>query len=204
MKKQIILIFCCFFYTQTLIAKTTVLFLGDSLTEGYGLEEKYSYPSILKNRLQQEGYDIHFINAGISGSTSASALSRLQWYAKTKIDIAVLALGANDGLRGIAVHSMEKNLSEAIEFILDKDIKVVFAGMKIPPNYGIEYAKNFSDVFPRLAKKYKITFIPFLLDKVAAKPHLNLPDGIHPNKEGYKIVAENVYQYLKPLIPKSP
>ena len=185
-------------------ATTTIVFLGDSLTEGYGLEKTEAFPYLFEQALKAKGYkDIKVINAGISGSTSASALSRVKWYLHIKPTILVLALGANDGLRGLDPQAMKKNLAMAIKLALERNIQVVLAGIKIPPNYGIQYTKEFEAVYPQLAEEFKIPFIPFLLDGVAARPEMNLPDGIHPNSRGHQIIARHVLENLLPLLPKS-
>lgn len=180
----------------------TVIFLGDSLTEGYGLDSGQAFPDLIDDKLKQAGMDhIRVINAGISGSTSASALSRLQWYIRSMPDLLVLSLGANDGLRGLSVEEMKANLAETIEFAQDNGVKVVLTGMMIPPNYGPEYTQAFANVFPELAAKYDIPLMPFLLQDVAAVPELNQADGIHPNAEGARIVADNVFDFLEPFLP---
>lgn len=182
----------------------TILFLGDSLTEGLGLDEGQSFPSLIESRFKERGRtDIKVINGGVSGATSASALSRLRWFARAKPDLMLLALGANDGLRGLDVKEMEKNLRDAIEFAQANDIQVALAGMLIPPNMGPEYTEAFAAVFPRLAEEYQLPFLPFLLEGVAAVPELNQGDGIHPNAEGTRIVADLVWEFLQPLIPSS-
>ena len=181
----------------------TVLFLGDSLTEGLGLDAEQAYPSLVDEKLQAEGYEhINVINAGISGSTSASALERMQWYVRSQPDLVFLALGANDGLRGLNVANMRNNLAEAIEFALSNNVDVALAGMLIPPNMGEEYTTEFARVFPDLAAHYDIPLMPFLLQDVAAMPELNQADGIHPNAEGSVIVAAHVYDFLLPLLPQ--
>ncbi|HTR00243.1 MAG TPA: arylesterase [Candidatus Acidoferrum sp.] len=180
----------------------TVLFLGDSLTAGYGLEEGQAFPDLIAARFKAEGRkDIKIINGGISGSTSASALGRLQWYVRSKPDLMILSLGANDGLRGLPVAEMRNNLVQTIEFAQKNGVKVALTGMMIPPNYGPEYTASFAKVFPELAAAYHLPFLPFLLEGVAAKPELNQGDGIHPNVEGAKIVAKLVYDFLVPLVP---
>lgn len=180
----------------------TILFLGDSLTEGYGLEEGESFPDMLSDRYAAEGRkNLKIINAGISGSTSASALGRLQWYIRAQPDLLVLSLGANDGLRGLGVDALKANLIKTIEFAQSMDVKVVLTGMLIPPNYGPDYTSAFAQVFPDLAAQYQLTFLPFLLAGVAGITELNQGDGIHPNLEGTKIVAETLYNFLQPLLP---
>jgi acyl-CoA thioesterase-1 len=180
--------------------RTVVVCLGDSLTEGYGVEDEHAYPSVLERRLRERGRDVRVINAGINGSTSASAVSRLRWQLKAKPDVLVLALGGNDGLRGLDLEETEKNLSEAIVLAKSQDVRVVLAGMQIPPNYGPDYTRRFRALFPALAERHAVARIPFLLEGVAAQPELNLPDGIHPNAEGYERVVENVLAVLEPLL----
>ncbi|MCM8540068.1 MAG: arylesterase [Lentisphaeraceae bacterium] len=176
----------------------TILCMGDSLTAGFGLQEDQSYPSLLQKELTEKGINAKILNAGVSGNTSAGGVRRINWYFNRKIDVMLLALGANDGLRGLPVKSTEENLQKIIDEARKKnpDIKIILAGMKVPPNMGDEYSKGFEELFPKLAKKNKLPLIPFLLDKVAGNKKLNLPDGIHPNEEGQKIVAQTVMEYL--------
>lgn len=184
-------------FTSSLFAKT-VLCLGDSLTEGYHLNKEEAYPYLVEAALKEKHPDLKVINAGVSGATSASGLKRLDWYLKAKPDIMILALGANDGLRGLRVSEAEKNLSGVIEKAQAKGIKVILAGMQMPTNYGEAYRKDFSQLFPKIAKKYHLTLIPFLLEGVATKSELNLPDGIHPNPKGHELIAKTVMKYLEP------
>jgi acyl-CoA thioesterase I len=177
-----------------------VVCLGDSLTEGYGLAPEQSYPSLLERMLRERGHAIRVVNAGVSGSTSASAASRLRWQLRSRPDIVVIALGGNDGLRGVDVAATRANLSTAIDLAKQSGARVLLAGMKIPPNYGLEYTSKFEAVFPALAKQHDIALLPFLLEGVAANPGLNLPDGIHPNARGTEIVARNVLAALQPLL----
>jgi len=182
-------------------AEPVILCLGDSLTEGYGVAPEQSFPSLLERRLRAAGHaGARVINAGISGSTSASAASRLRWQLRAEPDVLVLALGANDGLRGVDLADTRRNLDEAIGLASAAGVRVVLAGMKLPPNYGPAYTKGFESLFPELARQHGIPLIPFLLDGVAARPELNLPDGIHPNAQGYQRVVENVLAVLLPLL----
>lgn len=176
----------------------TVLCLGDSLTEGYQLSKEEAYPFLVEKELKKKHPDLKVINGGVSGATTASGLKRLDWYLKSQPDIMILALGANDGLRGLRVSEAEKNLSQVIEKAQAKGIKVILAGMQMPTNYGEAYRKDFSAVFSQVAKKYKTPLIPFLLEGVATKSELNLPDGIHPNPKGHEIMAKTVIKYLEP------
>lgn len=179
----------------------TVVCLGDSLTEGFGVAPEESYPSLLESRLREAGHeDVRVVNAGTSGSTSASAVSRMRWQLRARPDLVVLALGANDGLRGLDLAATEKNLAQAIALARAEGVTVVLAGMKLPTNYGPEYTARFEGLFPELARRYDVALIPFLLDGVAAQPELNLADGIHPNAAGYRRVVENVFEVVAPLL----
>ena len=175
----------------------TILFLGDSLTEGYKLAKDEAYPAIIERQLKAQKKDVKVINGGVSGATSASGLKRLDWYLKSKPDIMVLALGANDGLRGLKVSETQKNLSLVIETAQKRDITVILAGMKMPTNYGESYRNDFERIFPTLAKKYKLKLVPFILEGVGGKPELNLPDGIHPNPQGHEIMAKTILKVLE-------
>lgn len=177
-----------------------VVCLGDSLTEGYGLAPEQSYPSLLERMLRERGHAVRVVNAGVSGSTSASAASRLRWQLRSRPDVVVIALGGNDGLRGVDVATTQTNLSMAIDLAQQSGARVLLAGMKLPPNYGPEYTTKFEAVFPALANKHRVALLPFLLEGVAANPELNLPDGIHPNARGTEIVARNVLAALQPLL----
>ena len=178
----------------------TVLFLGDSLTEGFQLEREEAYPALIEKKLKSRYPDLRVINGGVSGATTASGLKRLGWYVKARPDIIVLALGSNDGLRGMNLKESEKNLSLVIEKAQAQKIKIILVGMKMPTNYGEPYRTNFEKLFPALARKYNIPLIPYLLDGIGGNPKLNLPDGIHPNQEGHKIMARTVQKSLEPLL----
>ena len=184
----------------SLFAKDTgvkVVILGDSISAGLGVEPEQAFPFLVQDMLKQKGFAfVNITNGSISGSTTAGATSRLKWYLKTKPDILVLALGANDGLRGLSTDLMTQNLEKAIILAKKNGIKVILAGMKIPPNYGAEYAKAFESSFVSLAQKHDLPFIPFLLKDVAGKSFLNQADGIHPNPEGHKIIASTVFDII--------
>ncbi len=179
------------------LAGSKVLFLGDSLTAGYGIDPEKAYPNLVRDILKKEGIEITVMNASISGSTSASAMSRLKWSLRGKPDVMLLALGANDGLRGIKLTSTKENLKEAIKLAKSKGVKVILAGMQIPPNYGPEYTREFKQMFPDLKKEEGITLLPFLLKGVAGDRKLNIDDGIHPNEEGHKVIAKTVAPFIK-------
>jgi acyl-CoA thioesterase-1 len=178
-----------------------IVVLGDSLTAGLGLLELQAFPALLQAKLRADGYKWDVINAGISGDTSAAGLQRVNWaLSQGDVRILVLELGANDGLRGLPVSEMKKNLAGIIEAAQAKSIAVLLAGMEAPPNFGPEYTVSFRQVYRDLAKEYKVTLLPFLLDKVAGNPALNQGDGIHPNIEGTAIVADTVWNKLRPMV----
>ena len=183
-----------------------ILILGDSLTEGYGVSAQQAFPSLLEKKLNDEfssdknsSYEI--INAGISGSTSSGGVSRIEWLLKSKPDFLILALGGNDGLRGVPVEETKNNLEKIILAAKSKDIPTLLAGMKMPPNYGIEYTREFSKQFEDLANQENVPLIPFLLEGVGGNPAMNLPDRIHPNPAGHQKIAETVYQNLINHLP---
>ena len=180
----------------------TILFFGDSLTAGMGLDPNLAFPSLIGQRLDSLGYSFEVINAGLSGETTASGRNRLDWVLRQPVDIFVLELGANDGLRGIPLEETRKNLEAMILRVRDKfpQARIVLAGMQLPPNMGPEYTASFRKIFPSLAEKHQVLLIPFLLDGVGGVPELNQEDGIHPTAEGHQIVAENVWQVLSPVV----
>jgi acyl-CoA thioesterase-1 len=182
----------------------TILFLGDSLTAGFGLEEREAFPSLIKEKIEAEHLPFEVINAGVSGDTSAGGLRRLAWLLQRPIDIAVIELGANDGLRGLPVTAMKNNLQSIIDQLKTKNpaVKIVIAGMQMPPNLGTDYARDFDAAFGEVAKKNDAALIPFLLEGVGGHIDLNQPDQIHPTAAGHKIVAENVWRVLAPLLKK--
>lgn len=175
---------------------------GDSLTAGLGLAPDDSYPSLLQNLLLEDGFPYRVINEGVSGDTSATALVRVDTIASERAELALVAIGANDGLRGLPVDEMEKNLREIVKRFQASGSRVALAGMRIPPNMGAEYVKDFEAVFPRVAQDMDIPLLPFLLEGVAADPDLNQDDGIHPNEEGARMVARLVADFVKPLLQR--
>lgn len=181
-------------------ADKRMVIIGDSLTEGYGVTHDEAYPALLQNKIKADGKPWQVVNSGLSGSTTASAVARVKWQLKQKPDLILLALGANDGLRGLSVESVEKNLSEALKACLEAKVKVVLVGIKLPPNYGADYIKRFEAVFPRLAKKFNVPLIPFLLENVGGDKTLNQADGIHPNAKGHALIANQVYQKIRGLL----
>ena len=179
-----------------------IVFLGDSLTAGYGLPKEASVPSLIQQRLRENGYPHEVVNAGVSGDTSAGGLSRLDWSLEGDVQVLVIELGANDGLRGLPVASLKKNLTEIITRAQARGIQVVLTGMEAPPNFGAAYTSEFRDVYRQLAREHDVTFVPFYLEGVAGIPSLNIEDGIHPNAEGSRIIEKTVWSALEPLLAK--
>ncbi|MBT8280285.1 MAG: arylesterase [Muriicola sp.] len=185
-------------------SKKTIVFFGNSLTAGMGLEPEQSFPAVISDKLDSLNLDYFVINAGISGETTAGGESRIGWLMRDPIDVFILELGANDGLRGIPLSETRENLQAIIDTVKENNpgVKIVLAGMQIPPNMGPEYTSEFRQIFPDLAEKNEVYLIPFLLEDVAGIPELNQADGIHPTIEGQRIVAENVWEILQPILDK--
>jgi len=182
--------------------KKTIVFYGNSLTAGYGLSPAEAFPAIIQKKLDSLGLPYQVVNAGVSGETSSGGKTRIDWILQQPMDIFVLELGANDGLRGIPLSETKKNLQDIIDKVKAKspDIKLVFAGMEIPPSMGQTYTAEFRNIYSELAEKNAMTLIPFLLEGVGGEPELNQQDGIHPTAEGHLIVAENVWKQLEKLL----
>lgn len=186
---------------QVVSDKPKIIAFGDSLTAGFGLTEKESYPYLLQEKLKAEGYDYEVVNAGVSGETSLGGLERIDWVlGMENIKILVLELGANDLLRNMPPDKMKSNLEKIIEKAKEKNVKVLLCGMLAPPSLGADYQKNYNNAFPDLADKYDLAYLPFILENVAMDKKLNQADGIHPNAEGEKIMTENVYKELKKML----
>ena len=188
---------------NTASPEKVILFFGNSLTAGYGLEPAEAFPALIQQKLDSLGYDYRTVNAGLSGETTASGLSRLDWVLERQpVDIFVLELGANDGLRGIEPTETQRNLAAIIDQVraTNPAVDIVLAGMLVPPNMGNAYTERFQKVFPAVAEAKGVALIPFLLEGVAGEPELNQADGIHPTAPGQKIVAENVWETIKPLL----
>ena len=181
-------------------ARPKIVALGDSLTSGYGLVETQSYPSLLQKRIDEEGYQFEVVNAGVSGDTSAGGLRRLDWALEGDVRVLIVALGANDGLRGLSVEQMKKNLAAIIQGARDRGVTVILAGMEAPPNYGQEYTRAFRQAYRDVALEQRVLFIPFLLENVAGQSGLNQSDAIHPNARGTQIVADAVWSVLRPML----
>lgn len=179
-------------------SEKTVLVMGDSLTAGYQLPPESSYPAQLEKLFKADGYAYRVSNAGVSGDTSAGLLERTDWLLSDPLPaLAVVCIGSNDGLQGLSPEQMDANVRAIVDKIQAKGIPVALVGVKIPRNLGIDYVAKFEAVHPKIAEDEKIAFLPFLLEGVAADPKLNLGDGIHPNADGYSIVAKNVFEFLK-------
>ncbi len=175
-----------------------VLVVGDSLTEGYGLDPEEAYPAVMEKLFKEQGRTVRVVNGGISGSTTANATQRVRWFLKAKPKVVVLALGANDGLRGLKTEESRKNLESAIKLARENGVQVLLAAMKLPTNYGAAYRASFEQMYQRLAKEQRIPLLPFLLEGVGGVPAMNQPDGIHPNQAGHKKIAENMVRALGP------
>jgi len=180
--------------------RSRIVAFGDSLTAGLGVNRDDAYPAQLQRRLDELDYRYRVINAGVSGETTAGGLRRTPWVLGSKPDVVILELGGNDGLRGLSLEQTTHNLSRIIEQLRQANTTVILAGMKLPPNYGQDYIRGFEAIYPNLAKHYNLALIPFFLEGVAALPALNQADGIHPTKEGYRIVVEQVLNVLGPVL----
>lgn len=173
-----------------------VLFLGDSLSAGLHLPANEAFPAVLQERLAKDGIPFDLVNAGVSGDTTAGGLARLDWLLRQNPDLVVVELGANDGLRGVDLASIESNLRQIIAKLQAKDLPVLLLGMRLPPNYGADYTEGFQDVYAKIAADTNVRFVPFFLEGVAGDPNLNLPDGIHPTTKGHQLIAS----HLKPIL----
>jgi acyl-CoA thioesterase-1 len=187
---------------QPAVAPPRIVFLGDSLTAGYGLTRGEEVPALIQARLTANGYRYEVVNAGVSGDTSAGGLSRLDWSLEGNVAALVVELGGNDGLRGLPVSQLKQNLTEIITRARQRGIKVILTGMEAPPNYGPLYTAEFRQVFREVAKEHDVVFMPFYLEGVAGDPSLNLSDGIHPNAAGSRVIEERLWRVLEPLLEK--
>lgn len=185
-------------------ATTVILFFGNSLTAGYGLEPEQAFPALIQEKLDSLNFPYKVINAGLSGETTAGGKSRISWVLKQDVEVFVLELGANDGLRGIPLKETRDNLQAIMDTVRAKNLqtKIILTGMQLPPNLGSTYTGEFKNIFPELAKKNNVSLVPFLLEDVGGVAELNQQDGIHPTAEGQKILANNVWEVLKPLLEK--
>lgn len=181
-------------------AEVRIVFLGDSLTAGHGLGEDEAFPALVGQRLEREGLAVRVVNAGVSGDTTAGGLRRLDWLLHQRPDVVVVGLGGNDGLRGLAPEDTEKNLRLIVERAQDSGARVLLLGMLLPPNYGPRYTSDFAAIYPDVAEDLDVPLVPFLLEGVGGRPELNQGDGIHPNAEGQRKVAETLYPFVEPLV----
>jgi acyl-CoA thioesterase-1 len=179
-----------------------ILAFGDSLTAGSGLPAGSGYPEKLQKELDARGYNYRVVNAGVGGDTTGGGVARLQSAIRMKPEIVILELGGNDGLRGVPIEVMQSNLDELVAEFKNAGAQVLLAGMTLPRNFGPDYIASFEKVYPALASKHGVTLMPFFLEGVGGDPRLNLEDLIHPNEEGYRIVAANVLKYVEPLLQK--
>jgi acyl-CoA thioesterase I len=177
-----------------------IVALGDSLTAGLGVAPDEAYPALLQARLRREGFVYRVINAGVSGDTTAGGLRRVDWVLRAKPEIVIVALGANDGLRGQSAQAMRGNLEAIVARLEAAGARVLLAGMRLPPNYGVDFTREFEAVFPAVARRTKVALMPFLLDGVAADPRLNQPDGLHPSAAGHAVIADRLWLHLRPML----
>jgi acyl-CoA thioesterase I len=181
-------------------ARPQVVVLGDSLTAGLGLPLDQAFPSVLQQRIDEAGYDVVVVNMGVSGDTSAGGLRRVDWALEGDVRVLVLALGANDGLRGLSPREMEANLGRIVDRAHEEGVAVLLCGMESPPNFGASYTQEFREAYRRVARDKRVELVPFLLEGVAGVPGLNQPDGIHPNAEGARRMADVVWARLQPML----
>jgi acyl-CoA thioesterase-1 len=186
------------------LERPKIVALGDSLTAGLGLDVEDAYPALLQERIDDAGYSFEVVNAGVSGDTTAGGLSRVDWVLEGDVRVLILALGGNDGLRGLPAGEMKRNLAAIVERAHEKGVAVILAGMEAPPNMGAAYTSEFRQVFPDLAEEYDVVFLPFLLDGVAGERELNQRDGIHPNAEGSRRLADSIWPLLRPMLESNP
>src|SRR5262245_5873246 len=187
---------------EAVAQERVIVAFGDSLTAGYGVAPEASYPALLGARLRAEGYPYRVINAGVSGDTTAGGLRRVDWALRLKPEIVIVELGANDALRGQDLAAVRDNIEAIVERFQAAGARVLLVGMRLPPNYGVRYGAEFQRLFEDVAKKRKAAFMPFFLDGVGGDPRLNQADGIHPTAEGYRIIANHLWPYLRPLLKK--
>ncbi len=196
------LLFACLAGRLLATEAKTIVFFGDSLTAGYGVDPDDAYPALIQKKIDATGLQWRVVNAGLSGETTAGGLRRLEWILRQHVDIFVIELGGNDGLRGIPTETSHANLQQMIDRLRQKypDIKIILAGMQLPTNLGPDYTKKFAAIYPALAQENSIALIPFLLERVGGIPSLNQADGIHPTPRGHEIVAETVWATMNPML----
>ena len=183
-------------------AERVIVALGDSLTSGLGVAPDEAYPALLEARLRREGHGYRVVNAGVSGDTSAGGRRRVDWVLRSKPEVVIVALGANDGLRGLPVNELRDNIEAIVRRLQAAGVRVLLVGMRVPPNYGDDYAQAFAAVFPTVARRTGVALAPFLLEGVAGNARLNQADGIHPTAEGQRLIAAALWPYLRPLLAR--
>ena len=184
-------------------AEPVIVALGDSITAGLGVAADEAYPALLEVRLRRDGYAYSVVNAGVSGDTTAGGLRRVDWVLRARPEIVILALGANDGLRGQPPQTTRENLEAIVTRLQTAGARVLLAGMRMPPNYGEAFTRQFEAVLPAVARRAHVALVPFLLDGVAADPTLNQADGLHPNAAGHRVIADRLWPHLAPLLKKT-
>lgn len=201
---SLVIAFCLTFTMFTAQAKSpiTLVVFGDSLSAGYGLEKQYAFPTRLNSALDEKGYSVGVVNAGVSGDTTAGGRARLDWTLGNGVDAVILELGANDALRGLGTEQAYRNLAGILKVLADRGIPTLLAGMRAPPNMGEDYGKSFDDIFKRLNDEFDVIFYPFFLDGVAANPALNQKDGIHPNPAGVDVLVERILPDVEALLKR--
>jgi acyl-CoA thioesterase I len=180
--------------------RPVIVAFGDSLTAGHGVDPELNYPARLQEKIDAAGYSYRVVNAGVSGETSSQGLNRAQAVSALRPAFVIIEFGANDGLRGLPAETTRQNLAAIVVRLQSAGAKAILAGMEIPPNYGPQYTSVFRNIFPKVAKEYRVPLIPFFLEGVGGRPELNQDDGIHPTAEGYSIIVENVWKVLQPLL----
>jgi acyl-CoA thioesterase-1 len=182
--------------------ESVILVLGNSITAGYGIDPSLAFPALIQQKIDSLGWEYEVVNAGVSGETSAGGLRRIDWLLRRPIDVLIIELGGNDGLRGIPPEVTKRNLKAIIDRAREHypEIRIILAGMQIPPNLGEDYTTRFREIYPEIAEEENVELIPFVLEGVGGVPELNLPDGIHPTPKGHRIVAENVWRILRPVL----
>ncbi|MFP8488993.1 arylesterase [Gracilimonas sp. Q87] len=180
----------------------SILFFGDSITAGLGVDKSQAFPALIQQKVDSAGLNYEVINGGLSGETSAGGLRRIDWVLQRKIDVFVLELGGNDGLRGIELSSTKDNLQQIIDKVKSKypDVQIILAGMQVPPNLGQEYTRQFESMYPELAEENGLPLIPMILDKIGGNEDLMQSDGIHPTPKGHRVIAETIWEKLEPLL----
>lgn len=187
---------------STPVVENGILFFGDSITEGLGVSTEQAFPALIEEKIDSLGWSFEIVSAGVSGETTAGGVRRISWVMHEGIDVMVLELGGNDGLRGVPVETTRQNLSAIIDSAraVDPEVRVLLAGMQVPPNLGPKYTRAFKDIYPELASEKEVELIPFLLEGVGGNPAYNQSDGIHPNPKGHRKIAATVWQHLEPIL----